>query len=135
MQTSSSLTLKKKERLCSRTLIERLFSGGGSRSLSAFPLRVVYMVKNRENLEPQAQMLISVPKRYFKRAVKRNRVKRQVREAFRHNRQLLIDELNSREKFDEVVVMAFIWLDDKLHDSAEVDAKVSNLLKRISEKV
>lgn len=127
--------LPKEERIKSRTLIDMLFAGGKSRSMVAFPLRVVYMVKERENLEPQTQMLVSVPKRCFKRAVKRNRVKRQVREAYRHSRQILIDRLNSRDEFDRSVVMAFIWLDDKLHETDEVNSKVTSLMTRVSEKI
>lgn len=127
--------LPKEERIKSRTLIDMLFAGGKSRSMVAFPLRVVYMVKERENLEPQTQMLVSVPKRCFKRAVKRNRVKRQVREAYRHSRQILIDRLNSRDEFDRSVVMAFIWLDDKLHKTDEVSSKVTSLMTRVSEKI
>ena len=79
MSDSLKLTLPKVERLNSRILIERLFTGG-SKSLPAFPLRIVYMPVEGENL-PAATILISVPKKRFKRAVKRNRVKRQVREA------------------------------------------------------
>lgn len=127
--------LPKEERIKSRTLIDMLFAGGKSRSMVAFPLRVVYMVKERENLEPQTQMLVSVPKRCFKRAVKRNRVKRQVREAYRHSRQILIDRLNSRDEFDRSVVLAFIWLDDKLHETDEVSSKVTSLMTRVSEKI
>ena len=76
-------TLGKKERLNSKTLIERLFLGG-SKSFPAFPLRVVYMsVEPVEEDMAAASILISVPKKRFKRAVKRNLVKRQVREAYR----------------------------------------------------
>ena len=132
---NTKYTLPKEERIKSRTLIDMLFAGGKSRSMVAFPLRVVYMVKERENLEPQTQMLGSVPKRCFKRAVKRNRVKRQVREAYRHSRQILIDRLNSRDEFDRSVVMAFIWLDDKLHETDEVSSKVTSLMTRVSEKI
>lgn len=132
---TTKYTLPKEERIKSRTLIDMLFAGGKSRSMVAFPLRVVYMVKERENLEPQTQMLVSVPKRCFKRAVKRNRVKRQVREAYRHSRQILIDRLNSRDEFDRSVVMAFIWLDDKLHETDEVSNKVTSLMTRVSEKI
>jgi len=132
---NTKYTLPKEERIKSRTLIDMLFAGGKSRSMVAFPLRVVYMVKERENLEPQTQMLVSVPKRCFKRAVKRNRVKRQVREAYRHSRQILIDRLNSRDEFDRSVVMAFIWLDDKLHETDEVSSKVTSLMTRVSEKI
>ena len=132
---NTKYTLPKEERIKSRTLIDMLFAGGKSRSMVAFPLRVVYMVKERENLEPQTQMLVSVPKRCFKRAVKRNRVKRQVREAYRHSRQILIDRLNSRDEFDRSVVMAFIWLDDKLHETDEVSSTVTSLMTRVSEKI
>lgn len=43
MPASGILTLKKEERICSRTLTEKLFTGGDSRSMAAFPLRLVYM--------------------------------------------------------------------------------------------
>lgn len=135
MPASATYTLPKEERVCSRTLIDMLFAGGKSRSMVSFPLRVVYMVKDRENLEPQTQMLVSVPKRCFKRAVKRNRVKRQVREAYRHNRDIVLDRLKSSEKFDHAVIMAFIWLDDKLHSTDEVNSKVTALMTRLSEKI
>lgn len=122
-------TLCKAERLHSRKLIERLFGGGQSRSMSAFPLRVVYMpppaFAGDNQLTPTAQMLISVPKRYFKRAVKRNRVKRQVREAYRQHKSILEGQ---------PVIMAFIWLDDKLYPSSLVEERVVNLMMRIKEK-
>ena len=126
-------TLKKKERLCSRTLIEKLFHKGGSRSMAAFPLRLVYMLADSDAAEPAAQMLVSVPKRCFKRAVKRNRVKRQVREAYRKNKATVYGGLEGRDGAS--LSMAFIWLDDKLWPSSDVDAKVANLMQRLSEKL
>ena len=73
-----------------------MFEGGVSKSFSIFPIRVVYMPV--EQGEAPASILISVSKRRFKRAVKRNRVKRQIREAYRKNKYLLVDELQRREK-------------------------------------
>jgi len=132
-------TLGKKERLNSKTLIERLFSGG-SKSFPAFPLRVVYM--SVEPVEEDmaggflffnvAPILISVPKKRFKRAVKRNLVKRQVREAYRKNKHLLLDALASRNKR---LIIAFIWLDNHIHSSAEVEEKVKKLLFHIVERL
>ncbi len=128
-------TLSKEERICSKKLIETLFQGGQSHAMSAYPLRVVYMSPDGGNEEhihgtmppkPNAQFLISVPKRCFKRAVKRNLVKRQVREAYRKHKWLIADK---------PVAMAFVWLDARLHPSKEVEAKVVNLLKRIDEKL
>ena len=72
-----------------------------------------------------ASILISVPKKRFKRAVKRNLVKRQVREAYRKNKHLLLDALASRNKR---LIIAFIWLDNHIHSSAEVEEKVKKLL-------
>ncbi|WP_303914784.1 ribonuclease P protein component [Bacteroides mediterraneensis] len=130
MTESQKPTLPKVERLNSRILIEKLFTGG-SKSLPAFPLRIVYMPVEGDTL-PIATILISVPKKRFKRAVKRNRVKRQIREAYRKHKQILIDPLkNSNKK----VALAFIWLDNELHDSAEVEAKVVKLLQLTAERL
>lgn len=132
MPATRALTLSKEERISGRKQIEKLF-GGGSRSLSAFPLRLVYLLADREPQEPAAKILVSVPKRHFKRAVKRNRVKRQVREAYRKNKHLLLERMETAQ--EKTLLMAFIWLDRQLHDSAEVDEKVCSLLQRVGEKL
>ena len=113
MSTPNRYTLPKLERLNSRILIEKLFTGG-SKSLPAFPLRIVYMPVEGEHL-PAVSLLISVPKKRFKRAVKRNRVKRQIREAYRKHKDCLHESLEASGK---KVVIAFLWLDNELHPSA-----------------
>lgn len=75
-------------------------------------------------IEAGSQMLISVPKRLFKRAVKRNRVKRLVREAYRRNKQLL---------GDRQVAVAFIWISDKLASAHMVEERVRKILQRVGE--
>lgn len=120
----------KQERIVSKKLIEALFAGNGSHSLAAFPLRVVYMKCQRPADSPPVQILISVPKRHFKHAVDRNRAKRQIREAYRLNKQLLTDHLAD----DEQLAIAFIWLSDQPLPSTKVASQVKNLLKRIADK-
>lgn len=127
-------TLGKQERLCSRKLIGSLFKGGGSRAMSGFPLRMVYAVTERHEGEPAAQILVSVPKRCFKRAVKRNRIKRLVREAYRLNKHILADALERHEP-QMSATMAFIYTDSHLHDYATVEQRVRNLLTRLSERL
>lgn len=122
-------TFHKSERLNSLLLIEKLFSGG-SKSLPAYPLRIVYMPIVGEEY-PVASFLISVPKKRFKRAVKRNRVKRQIREALRKHKTLLTDALKAKDK---KAAIAFIWLDNSLHSSDEVEDKVKKLLRLVAEK-
>lgn len=124
-------TLSKSERLNSKKLIDRLFAGG-NKSFPIFPLRVVYMPLTPEENLADASILISVPKKRFKHAVKRNRVKRQIREAYRHHKHLLIDALKAKET-PVKVILAFIWLDSKLHPTEEVDMKVRKLLIHIAE--
>ncbi|MCD8202783.1 MAG: ribonuclease P protein component [Prevotella sp.] len=133
MPEQSSLTFKKEERICSRKLIEQLFGGGCSRALTAFPIRLVYMKTETCEGKPPVQVLISVSKRHFKRAVKRNRVKRQLREAYRKNKFLLYKALRKQEGVG--IAMAMIWIDDKLYESADVEKRVVNLLHRLAERV
>ena len=126
--------MSKEERICSRTLIESLFNGGGSHALSAYPLRVVYKLEEQHaEQRAKVQIMVSVSKKHFKHAVKRNRVKRQVREAYRKNKQLVLSQLLDTP--DKAVAMAFIWMDGKLQDSAFVEQRMINLLARLGERL
>lgn len=127
----AAYTLDKKERLNSKKMIERLFAGG-NKSFPAFPLRVVYMPTESAIGEPAVSMMVSVSKKRFKHAVLRNRVKRQVREAYRKNKSLLTDRLDAQGKR---LILAFIWLDNNLHASDEIEAKMKRMLVHIAEQV
>ena len=131
MPAKGNLALGKEERVTGRTLVESLFKGGESRSMSYYPLRVVYRLVDRD--EAPVRILVSVPKKCFKRAVKRNRVKRQVRESYRKHKHLLDGKMS--DKSDQTLVMAFIWMDDHLHDSSDVEHRVRSLIIRIGEKL
>jgi len=122
-------TLRKAERLNRKKVIEKLFATG-SQSFSIFPLRMVYLPV--EELEAQASILISVSKRRFKRAVKRNRVKRQIREAYRKNKSGLLQSLNDKGL---KLAVAFIYLSDQITETEEIDEKMKTALARITEKI
>jgi len=77
---------KKEERLCNKRLINALYQSGSSFIL--YPFKVVYHAT--DELGVPAQVLISVPKRRFKRAVDRNLLKRRIREAFRLQKNSLL---------------------------------------------
>ncbi len=132
MERKEDFTFRKSERLRSRRVIEAMFNGGG-KSVSAFPLRAVFMPVPADAQSPPVSVLVSVSKRRFKRAVKRNRVKRQIREAYRKNKSILADTLSAAP--EQGMAVAFLWLSDNLHDSAEVESCVKRLLVRISEYV
>ena len=119
---------RKEERIVSNLLIETLFEKGNSRSLTAYPLRAVYLrTEHREGCAP-VQLLISVPKKKFKHAVDRNRVKRQIREAYRKNKAILEGTVGE----EQMLLIAFIWLSDRHFATNEVEKRVVSLLKQMA---
>ncbi len=133
-----SFSFPKSEKIVSKKIIDRLFAGSGSKAISAFPIRLVYILlqeddealktKGTKDGKSTAQVLISVPKRYFKHAVDRNRVKRQIREAYRKHKNIFaLPE-------GKYLAMAFIWMDYRHHTTEEVERKTINLLQRMQEK-
>ena len=133
-----SFNLPATQRVKSQRLSEMLFDGK-SRSMAAFPLRVIYRLVDKEDpagivSEPLVKILVSVPKRHLHHAVDRNRVKRQVREAFRKNKDILYTRLSEKEE-PRLLTIAFVWLDPRLHTSEEIERKVKNLIKRMSERL
>jgi ribonuclease P protein component len=138
--TSIAPSFQKRERMVSRKLIDTLFGAcpakqglesRGSQSMAAYPLRAVYMKKVRARDDAPVQVLVSVPKKHFKHAVDRNRIKRQVREAFRQHKQLLYEALAEQEQ----LLLAFIWLSDEHYPSQHVESRVVSLMQRVAEKL
>lgn len=132
--------LKKSERLTSQLVIEKLFAGGNA-SMAAFPLRIVYMKMdkerkngNDENLQekPLVSILVSVPKKRFRHAVDRNRMKRLVREAYRLNKHILWKALEGK---DERLALAFVCITDTLPTFYTVNKSMKKALIRIAEQV
>lgn len=78
-------TFKKEERLCSKRLINSLFESGSS--FVIYPFRVVYRLSGQHANSVPVQVVISVSKRRFRKAVDRNRLKRLIREVYRLNKQ------------------------------------------------
>lgn len=79
----------KTEKLKSRKTIELLFTEG--KSLSVFPLKLFYLPLPEDEKEP-LKMAVSVSKRNFKSAVKRNRIKRLLRECYRLNKHIFVEK-------------------------------------------
>ena len=126
------LTFRKRERLVSLRLIDDLFGGGSSRSVAAFPLRAIFKVRVREDhAAAPLQLLISVPKKHFHHAVDRNHVKRQIREAWRLHKQLLVEAIAP----DKQLLVAFVWQSNQHLATSAVEERIANLTSRIAERM
>ncbi|MGL5682116.1 MAG: ribonuclease P protein component [Marinifilaceae bacterium] len=121
-------TFSKDERLCSRTALEQLMRDG--QSFVAYPFRIVYSVHN-EKAEAPAQLAISVGKKRFKRAVKRNAVKRMVREVYRMRKHKLYNAIGEERNMQ----MLLIYLDSQLPDYDKLGYAMDKLIEKIAKRL
>ncbi len=122
-------TLKKEERLSWKRYIDLLFEKG--QSFVAFPLRVIYLAVDDE-MPARSSILISVSKKKFKRAVKRNKVKRQVREAYRLQKPELITLLEERNKN---LMIGFLYLDKEIYPHTTIEKAMRKTITLLREKI
>lgn len=126
---SKVYTYSKAEKLKSRKLIAQLFDDG--LVVKSYPFRLHYILHSGEADSP-LQAGVSVSKRYFKKAVDRNRVKRLIREAYRLQNQ----ELKNSEVLKSTnLAMMIIYSNKDLPDQDFVNRKILNLLHKLTEKL
>jgi ribonuclease P protein component, eubacterial len=116
-------TFRKEERISSKKEIDFLFENGTS--FISYPLRIVFCEKEA-SASAQFSVLISVSKRKFKRAVKRNRVKRLIREAYRLNKSILTSALSLN--------IGFIFVGHDIPDFKQIESAMIKALSLITEK-
>lgn len=118
-------TFSKQERISGKKQFEVLVKEG--KSFSVFPFRVVWMETGKDQLFP-AQVAFAVPKRNFKSAVKRNRVKRILRESYRRNKAFFYQDLEKRNMHMKAM---FIYIPRELPKLKETDGKIILTLRRL----
>ena len=114
----------KSERLNSKIKIDRLFTDG--KAFLVYPLRTVYFISSENPSE--LEVLISVPKKKFKKAVHRNRIKRLIREAYRLNKNELCNVVISGNLQMQV---AFVYVADKELNFHELIDKMKQILDQL----
>jgi ribonuclease P protein component len=119
----SSNTLPKEERLSWKRNIDLLYAKG--QSFVAFPLRVVYLSMDEARLVPLTFM-VSVPKKRIRKAVGRNYIKRQVREAYRVRKQALMETLAEK---NQSMFLAFLYIDKEIHPFANMEKAMTKAVK------
>jgi ribonuclease P protein component len=118
-------TLKKTERLKHESFIQRLFKEG--KSFGAFPLRVVWIETENQAFPIGApvQVAFSVAKKNFKHAHDRNRIKRQLREAYRLQKEPLFNHFLRENKRCFLMIM---YVGKEHSPSADITNKMQKII-------
>ena len=121
MNSPARLCFNKSDRLCSERRISEIFRTGSS--IFNHPLKFLFLPNDTQF----SRVVISVPKRLFKRAVKRNQIKRQIREIlrrdqFRHFSMIGVD-------------ICIVFIGKELPDYNFLNQKIKDVLEKISKRV
>lgn len=113
-----SFAFKKEERLCSRRLIDQLYTEG--HRLMAFPYSVQWLA-----VEGPCQVMIVAPKRKFKHAVDRNHVRRLTRECFRQRKDTLYNFL---QEHGISIIFSMVYIHNEIMTYEHLGHKMDKLL-------
>lgn len=130
---SKTQAFSKNERLCRHGVIQKLFSGGIS--FFEYPFKVIFTDVDKNDViqgKQPAQCLFSVSKRIFKKAIKRNHVKRLMREAYRKNKILLYERLETE---DRKIALALIFTGKTIPEYAWLELKIISIIKRLTQEL
>lgn len=116
-------TFTRDERLKSKKLIQELFDEGSSFYLS--PLKVLYLPYTPQ-AGKQNQVLVTVPKRLFKKAVTRNKIRRRIKEAYRLHKYLL-----TGENLKSPLLIAYIYIGKEVLDYKLIEKQLIKSLSRL----
>ena len=117
----------KEERLCSKIALDGLFEKGNS--FHSFPFKIVWQ-KTNTPIPFQAQVAISVPKRIFKRAVDRNKIKRRIREVYRKNKSSFYESLGEQK-----ILFILVYTSKTIIEYKELEEKMIVVLNRLQKAI
>lgn len=120
METAQTNTLPKEERLCGKTGISHLLAKG--RHGNVPNMRYLCLTDNGKEFN---RIMVSVPKKLFKRAVKRNLLKRRIRESYRKQKH----DLNLKSGVD----LLFMYSTKEVLSYEEIYKTVGQIIRRINE--
>jgi ribonuclease P protein component len=113
------------ERLKNRKLIQDLFDSG--KQFRFFPLVLYYKVHLSET-ETKHKVLFSVPRKHFKKAIVRNKIRRKIREAFRRNKYILYNKYSGLP-----FLLGYVYISKNIPEFKEIESAMVDSLRYISE--
>lgn len=129
-QVMKQLSFGKTEKLCSHKRIEELFVSG--QSFLCYPVKTIWMKFEAATDNQPVQVAFSVPKRLFKRAHDRNRLKRLMRESYRLSKPDWV--VYCRERNLQIVMM-MVYVGKEIHDFNKIRPAITSSLSRLRKAV
>ena len=124
-------TFKKEERLISKKLIGELIENGTA--IKQYPFKITYhKLETEENWNFPVKILISIPKRIFKKAVERNLLKRRIKESYRKRKSYLYEVLNNKNVKLTVMI---VYLDKEIKKYNEIDKEIGAVIDRLCQQL
>lgn len=125
-----SFTFKKEERLCSKKQIDELFDKGNS--FSHYPFVVYYLEYSKLTSDFPVQVLITVSKKKIRKAVKRNLIKRRIKESYRHLKPILYQKLS---EYSLNYLLAIVYIAPKPVSYHEIHTALENTINKLLLKI
>lgn len=121
-------SFRKSERLCSVKAISELFADG--RTINIASVRILYRIRPATAGMMPVRVLITVPRRHFKKAVDRNLMRRRIREAWRKNKEPLVALMKDNGRTADI---AIIWTDIMIRPYDYTEKCIKEAISRVSE--
>lgn len=121
-----SFSFPKKEKLKSKKLIEQLFAEGIG--VTNYPIKLVYL-KTRFEDDSKCKVGVTASKRNFKSAVKRNRIKRMMRESYRLNKHLIFNNIEGNFAF------MFLYLGKEMPSQSKITDTMIPLMRKFVDEI
>ncbi len=130
---SKKFTYQKKDKLKSRKQTQFLFSNG--KAITMHPIRLIYNIENAEaGIFPNGllQAGVGAPRRHFRKAVQRNRVKRLLREGYRLEKP---DFMSAISLTNTRLNLFFLYVDVNVQSQQQIQTTMKLLLQKLADKL
>ena len=114
-------SFSKSERISEKKIIDSLFGSG--KKFSVYPFDVRFLNQD-ENSDSISKVLISVSSSKIKSAVKRNLLKRRIKESYRINKNII---------YNKLLMIAFVYVSEEIFTFSVIDKAIKKILKKLSE--
>jgi len=114
-------SFSKRERISEKKIIDSLFSSG--KKLGVYPFDVRFLNQD-ENSDSISKVLITVSSSKIKSAVKRNLLKRRIKESYRINKNII---------YNKLLMIAFVYVSEEIFTFSVIDKAIKKILKKLSE--